>query len=312
MSVAMPDVEGGAATSGLFIPGQPEEKTIHRITDELFVDEARIQFTAQFPEDLRYPGFTYIVNGFGGYKATSRVLRDALVNEGFVTCTYTPPRTSDNPSWDDLSDPQALHAKVHGQLQSRLSSHSKLARMPNADLIDVERALWLPHSMGGLSVARFIHDSPDSAEGIINLMAAGYGSPNLHKILWDVPVNAIPALRKELLPYLRSTHIDVDVKNLARIIAYYLHNPARTVGEAISCLTVDVREDISDIRAHGIFVGYIAAKYDCLVPENSAISNYVDEYRVLTNAGHLAPQLKPHLIARHTADIALKKWGLGF
>jgi len=282
------------------------------ITDEVYVDGAQIQYTAEFPTALNYPGFVFIVNGFGGYKATSRGLRSALADEGFVTCTATPPRVSDNPSWDDFRDSQSLHARVHAQVQIKLSSHPRLAKMPNADLLDADKALWLPHSMGGLSVARFVHESPDSAEGIVNLMAAGYGSPNLHRILWDVPRNLIPALRKELVPYLSSDYIDVDIKNLYRILSYYLHNPLRTVGEIRSCLNEDVRERIADVRSTGRQVGYIAAKYDCLVPEDPSIASHVDDYVVLANAGHLVPQLKPQLVARSAADLILKRWGLGF
>jgi hypothetical protein len=286
----------------------------HLITGTALVDGEPVQHTTEFPEegDLVYPGIVHIVNGFGGYKATSRWLRYYLAELGFITSSSTPLRVSDGMSLDDLRDSQALHAKSHEVIQRAVVENDELAHAPNSDLIDTSRKLWLPHSMGGLSVARFVDETQDKADGIVNLMAVGFGSPSLWQVLTKVPSKIPAGITKELAPYLRSDYLDVDIVNLVKIASYYGRNPLRTIGEAYSCLTEDVREKTDRIRQNGIKVGYLAAKYDCLVPADDSIANYVDDYRVLINAGHLAPQLKPKLVAEAATELILNKWGLGY
>lgn len=286
----------------------PPEK--HLITDRVEIGGAILKWTIQFPEELRYPGIIRIVNGFGGFKATSRGLREALVSLGYTACTEEPVRIKDVPSIDDLLDPQAAHVSTHREVGRALRSNPSFKKMPNAKELDLDRTIWLPHSMGGLSVARFADEKPDEAEAIINLMAAGYGSPTFYQIAKTLPRGIPAGIANELIPYLQSGYIDPDIENLRCIIGYYLKNPLRTAGEAWSCLHEDVRDRAKRLQKSGILLGYLAGEHDCLVPPDVSVAAYVDYHKVIKGMGHLGPQLKPNVVAANVSDIVLNEWNL--
>jgi hypothetical protein len=292
------------------LPNTFSEIPEHLITGIVEVGGTTLQWTVQLPEEIRYPGIARIVNGFGGYKATSRVLRKALAQEGFVTCTEEPVRANDATSWDDLTDPQAAHVQTHRAVHDAIFDHPEFKESPHAKDIAKEATLWLPHSMGGLSVARLVDEKPDETVGIINLMAAGYGSPNILQLARTLPKGIPGGIKKELIPYLRSGHINPDLDNFVRITQYYARNPFRTAGEAWSCIREDVRPRAERIRNAGIRIGYLAAEFDCLVPPDDSIADHVDTYREIKGMGHLGPQLKPNDITRNVSDIVFNYWNL--
>jgi hypothetical protein len=79
---------------------------------------------------------------------------------------------------------------------------------------------------------------------------------------------------------------------------YYGRNPVRTAGEMVSCLRENNEELTAQVRSNGAYVVYIAGKIDILVPETEHIAGMVDKY-VLLDAGHLAPQHRSSLVAKH-------------
>ncbi len=292
-------------TPGLY---HPSEKYL--LTDSVEIGGAILKWTIQFPEELRYPGIFRIVNGFGGYKATSRGLRNALSSLGYAACTEEPVRIKDRPSIDDLLDPQAAHVSTHREVGRALRSDSRFKKMPNAKELDLDRSIWLPHSMGGLSVARLVDEEPNEAEGIVNLMAAGYGSPTLLQIAKTLPRGIPAGIANELIPYLKSGSINPDIENLLCITGYYFKNPLRTAGEAWSCLHEDVRDRAQRLQKTGILLGYLAGEHDCLVPPDESVARYVDYYKVIKGMGHLGPQLKSYEIASNVSNIVLNNWKL--
>lgn len=263
-----------------------------------------IDITLEVPERPVTDAVAYIIPGFGGIKATSDPLRNELAKRGIATVSYSPGRQGAT-FLSDLLRPQDLHTEtietVGQKVASNMTRYAK--RLPAATGLDPFRKIMIPHSMGGLPVAQHAAEHPEFIEAIVNLAAAGYGSPKLGMLASDVPRGFIGGIWHELQPFSKQ-HSKSEARQLAAaVLHYYGSNLTRTLGEVQSCLTSDVRPLVKDL---GVRTAYLAFKHDILIPPSEeAVLGVVDMYYQFDNMGHLGPQVKPAPIAKKIIEFAL-------
>lgn len=258
-----------------------------------------VEWTAEFPEALTYEGITLLVPGFGGIKRSSRDERHANAVQGRPTISYDPARISGSVH-ENLFNPQDLHIRtaeaVIFAVQDRISSDRSI---PNRGQLNVDRAILSGHSMGGFPVTELGLKHPGMTEAVIYKGAAGF---------WPLAVSEMNpfGLLQEINTYIASGRIEPSIRNLQRIIRYYTRDLSRTAGEAATCLTRDVSEDIVRLGEMGVNTAYLAFENDPLVPADRArqiAKPIVNRFATLKGVGHLAPQI-------YAEDTAWATWDL--
>jgi hypothetical protein len=270
---------------------QPPNPTVlvHR---SVTVEGHEAEYTAEIPEERVYNGFFEFRPGFGGFKRTSRDLRNAMAQAGFITITSETIR-----SGGSLINPQACHAATAEAIAEDFRSSLDVRRsVPASSRLELNRMVTLTHSMGGLSV-------PDGAEAVINLAPAGYGSPKLHELAASVPRGLEYTMKHELWPLATEQESMISPLNVLRLMKYFAN--VRSAAEAISCLTNDVRPEISRRRdTEGLKVGTLAFACDWIIPPESLDGSVMDILDVMPEAGHFAPQVKPQDVVGHVKHMA--------
>jgi hypothetical protein len=281
-----------------------ELKPTRTISGVVSARGADIKWTAEFPEDLAYEGLAGFVPGFGGFKGTSRPPRRAHAQAGAATFSYAPLRESDASLVENLFHAQDAHVATIAAVVDAIPNHPDLHTMPNSDRIDFDRLWIVDHSMGKGAGTPFAIANAGRVEGITDLATIGYGTPTLRHFLCAFPQGVIPGLYHELLPLAKSGHINPDLRSIGQALYHYARNFPRTVGEAYSCLTLDLREATALLGELGVRTSHIGFEFDSLVqPHKSQASEYVEAHGVLKGMGHLAPQLKAPLVARHVIRV---------
>jgi hypothetical protein len=305
----IPDIESGSAASSLASQRSNEDLFVPAETFllggySLQIGKNNVEWTAEIPEHSAYKGVIYIAPGFIETDDTIVPLRNALAERGYAAMTVTPSRRGDGGLGDCFRNPQEIHAKTMiGALRAIQESrlHQKLA--PE---IDFNKVLIVTHSMGGLAATQAI-ELGLKPEAVINIAAAGFGSPTVKELLRDLPRGLLPAIRHEVIPAVRNGHIDIGPRHIIKMIEHLVISPSQTIAEGISCLTTNNSELVRNQRALGIKIGYIALMHDVLVrsrPDLFKSGDIVDDYIELDHAGHFYPQKHPgrmadHIIAMH-------------
>ncbi|HSX44793.1 MAG TPA: hypothetical protein VLF39_01615 [Candidatus Saccharimonadales bacterium] len=294
---------------GVFDINQNEESQPRLAHGQVDVGRVPISYTAGLPEQRIYDGWASFEPGFGGLKSTSRPLRNALSELGLITVTYGPARNDNDNPWTRLTRSQDTHIQTIEAIANDISKNPAIKRTaPDYKTIDFDRQVLIPHSMGGLAAVPYAEKQINndnhntSIDAIISLSSAGYGSPSFKQIAHAIPLGVGRAIRDELVPGLKNTDIAINPTNLARIIHYYGRNPGRTIGEALSCLTQDVRPAVKRLGEQGVKTAFIAFENDILIPPNEQISDVVDLYHVMPDSGHSAPQFEPKRVANMIVD----------
>lgn len=285
----------------------PFEQPTHGLTrtfnETIALHGQEVNMTTEVPFSPTTDQVAYIIPGFGGIKASSDPLRSELARLGVTTVSYSPARKGVT-FLSDLLRSQDLHVDTINGITKRLADssarYSKHTEQRFA--FDPYKQLMVPHSMGGLAAANYAAQNPDNISAIVNLAAAGYGSPKLGALASDVPAGIIGGIWHELRPFARTQSADQAKQLLKTVLHYYASNPSRTIGEMYSCLSTDVRPQIAQL---GNRVAYLAFKYDILIPPSEeAVSGAVNMYHEFENMGHLGPQVKPNPIARKIIEFA--------
>lgn len=258
-----------------------------------------VEWTAEFPEELAYEGLTLLVPGFGGIKRSSRDERHANAVQGRPTISYDPARISGS-IHENLFNSQELHTRtaeaVVFAVQDRISSDRSI---PNRGELDVDRLVLSGHSMGGFAVTTLGLKHPGLTEAVIYKGAAGF---------WPLSISEMNpfGLLQEINRYVASGRIEPSIRNLYRIVRYYTRDLSRTAGEATTCLTRDVSEQIAELGDIGINTAYLAFENDPLVPAARAraiAKPIVQRFVTMKGVGHLAPQIYAHDTAWATWDL---------
>ncbi len=292
-----PELDPGAEISA---SNEFETTTTH---GEVVVAGTTVEYTIESPPEdhIVYEGLAIIAPGFGGFKRTSRPLRHEMALAGVVSVSYSPVRRDDHSLWSRLARSQQAHADTITAVASDIADQD----FSDTDVppVDVTRRVLLPHSMGGLATAQHASDTPHgTTEAIINLAAAGFGSPTIPELLETIPKNLHHAVFKELIPFVMSGKVDVTPQNFWRFLHYYGVNPTRTIGEIYACLSTDVRPTVWQLGRQGVLSAFLAFEHDALIPPHDNLGDTVDYYEVMPGAGHMAPQLKAKEVAQGVVD----------
>lgn len=273
---------------------QPDINPVTLIHGQVVVGRNTVLYTVEVPAELSHEGIAVLVPGFGGIKATSRGLRRELAQCGITTASYEPARNQ--PAIPSAA--QAVHIATLEAISSDLPKNQRLRSTPSVKDIDLNRKILVPHSMGGAAANPYALEHSDEVEEIEYIATVGLGPPTVAQLLKDIPAELIPSLIHEVAPYLFSKEIDLDAKNLMRILNYFLRHPLRTAIETQSCLSTDLTAGAAELTDRGVVQNYLGFEHDILVPPSDDIFEHVDRYEVMLRAGHLAFQLKPYLVAK--------------
>ncbi len=174
---------------------------------------------------------------------------------------------------------------------------------PGGEQLKADKLLLLAHSMGGLAIPRFAHKEPGSIYKMIGMMPAGFGYPTVGAISKDTPKKLYGSAKHELIPALTQGSLELSWRNVTDLVQYYTR--LRFLYEGISCLRDDIRPIVQDLADRDIEYTHLAAKHDFLVRPDPLVSSYVTNHRTINNVGHLGPQAKPEVMARHIAQYAV-------
>ncbi len=285
-------------SSAFFVPDEQPTLKLH---GSVRVDGAReeVPWTAEFPEEITYNGLTLLIPGFGGIKRSSRDERHANATTGRPTASYDPARISGSVI-ENLTNSQDLHTRtaeaVMFAVQDEISSNRTI---PNRPQLDGRRVIASVHSMGGFAGTALGLKHPGLVESVIYKGAAGF---------WPLSILDMQPLRlaQAVNRYVTSGRIEPNIHNLYRIVRYYGRDLSRTTGEAVTCLTTDITEQIAELADHGVTSAYLAYELDELVSAEIArekTKGLVGRFSVLGGIGHLGPQSHPDETAWATWDL---------
>lgn len=242
-----------------------------------------VEFTRESPLDQLIEEKVLIVPGFGGFKRTSRGLRGAFAEAGYDATSYSPVRRDRQSRRDQLVYPQQVHVETIRMLSQEILEEPD------------EKLTLVAHSMGGLAAVGYAKNHPDKVNNLLLVGSAGFHSPRLLQLASSLPRGLAGSLRHEFIPMIRQKAVDATPLNAWRAAYHYLANPTRTAGEAISCISQDVRDDVRELSEQGVRTIFLGLEYDMLVPvPDTAVC---DESAILPRAGHIAPQVKADRIA---------------
>jgi len=257
-------------------------------------DRFDVHWTAEFPENLAYNGLVHFINGFGATEASSGAYREASAQAGFATVTHEPVRKDNGRLVTRVRDPQRVHAQSMVAVAADLRQRSDIRKKaPNGSKIERDRKILKPHSMGGLAAAQYAELEPDVVEMIYNYATCGFGPPTIAQVLRNLPSGAIGTLQHEIIPAIWNGNIRLSLRSAKKEAEYFLSDVSRPICEGRSCVNESVLERTERLRARGVLIAWLGFEYDFLVPPTPDIAKYVDLYRVMRGAGHMAPQRKP-------------------
>lgn len=271
------------------------------IHGEVKVGRSQSIFTLEIPVEPTYDGVAIWTPGYLGIKPSSSEPRKEVAASNIAVLSYSPVRRGRN-IWEDCGDPQRAHAETIQAIDVQLQDiQPQIDRIAGKNKVDVNKKLLLAHSMGLLAASRYASMEPGKIDMVMGLGGVGLGHPLPSEIGIDL-VKGLPALIKyELVPALRERHIKVNLRNLRDFVDYYSH--LRIMFEGLSCLRDDIREDMSVLKDRGIASAYLGFQYDVLVRPDEQIGEHVDNFRIMENAGHLAPIIKAKKVADHITEL---------
>lgn len=264
-----------------------------------------VHWTAAFPEEPIFDGMWHFMNGFMAKEETSKAFLHAAASAGFATAIVDPIRNDNGNIFVRARDPQKAHAEAHQAAINDIRTDRKVkSKMPHGNRLDLARKVLLPHSMSGLTAPRLAEAVPGMVEGIVNLQAVGYSKISVRQIGRNMLTGMFGSVVHEFYPAIRDGNLKMSW-DMARAEAQYVASDfSRTICEGNSCLTQSVTNRVARLMLErNIWVAYLAAKYDLLVPPDPSIEEHVDLYRVISNAGHMVPQTKPEKLVREIAAV---------
>jgi pimeloyl-ACP methyl ester carboxylesterase len=252
-----------------------------------------------------------IVPGFGGFKRSSRKIRNALAqNEEFAAVSYEPSRHGG--IRNDLLAAQKVHIDTVNVIIQDLADNQQLQDIPASHDIDYDRVVLVPHSMGGLPAVEHAYRHPEDVSRIILMATVGSEAA--------VKLGFVPRLgfsvKNELVPSAARGKFG-GIKDggimLSRAVKYYGSNPVRTVGEIASCMLADQREKIEALGELGVKTALYLLGSDELIPAErsaSAAGDLVDYVEIAEGLNHLAPQTCYEQVATDVSRISQYLAGL--
>jgi len=269
------------------------------VQGQVVVNSKRLNWTLEIPQDgLAYDGIAHFLSGFGGIKQTSRAPRQALAAQGIATLTSEPARGGVLPTLEDITDPQKLHTNAQLAIAAdlRLRRNEISRKIPNGRHIDIDKKMLLPHSMGGAAAIGYAEHETATVDMIVNIATIGRGAPTLTDILRISPKDVLKSLYHEMLPAVLNERIELSMRNVMDVIHYYAR--VRTLFEANSCMRLDLRPRQKNLIDKGVDIRSLDFEHDILVPIPKHQADVM-----LKNAGHLAPQCKPNVVAAEIAHL---------
>lgn len=316
-------------TASQLHPPQPEgvfnekpvtntEAEIHEIHGLVSVGNGTTHYKGYFPENRTEPGIGYLFHGFGGFLKSSEPLGKALAAHGLANIIVDQSHLSGS-ALEDLTDSQKIHVETAEAVFADLPHNGQiLYSAPEGRLAVQEQRLISAHSMGGLAAARFAEQYPDDTETLALLKTVGVHDPIIGQILASLKDGTIVGgIRHELLPYLASDAIELNLRNVSRMARYMGigwpilrdRRPTRAIGEMLACLQGDTREALVAIGEQGTRRLGVEAGRDPLIRFSDDIVTYLDRLVRFDSYGHLMPQHRPMLVAKtiieHRADLQL-------
>ncbi|MEK7602872.1 MAG: hypothetical protein AAB459_01330 [Patescibacteria group bacterium] len=257
-----------------------------------------VSLAVPHPSKRKYNGWALIEPGFGGFMASSEKLMLTMAAMGVATACYEPVRSDHENLLFSLIKPQAIHTDTVAAISDNLPNNNRLiSEVPEIKAIDLRRLAHLPHSMGGHPAKEFAENSPNKTDMVVGMAIVGMGSPTIPQLMRNLPAGLPRGIFMDLLPGIYNGSLDLNIKNAIKVGRYFAQNPFRTAGEAISCLTADFRPAFRALGSTGIHTAFVGFGNDSLINPNPAISEEVDVFTVIPNTGHMAPQVRPHLVA---------------
>ena len=162
---------------------------------------------------------------------------------------------------------------------------------------------WLAwaHSMGGAAAIRFAFAHLSMVDMVAQTATIGYGHPTLAELAVDMPFGLAASAQHEFFRMARQGDIDFSVRNLWRVMNYYIKLQAML--EARSCLREDLCDKTATVRARGIEVDYTGLQHDILVRPALDVAQFVTRHEVMGGAGHLAFIIKARDVFRRVANL---------
>ncbi len=282
---------------------------VESIRGVVSIGRTPVAWTLDIPLNLTSPDMTVFIPGFGGFKATSREPRRALAAEGNASLSYGPARSCGSSVVQRLLHSADTHVATLEAITDSVVHHEDAKKTLSTFGVNPLSQWLVSHSMGSSSGTPYAIRHPDRISGITHLGAVGYGSPTPLDLLRKLPLGIAPGIAHELMPYLKSGHVDVHIRSLFQALGYYAQDPIRTLGEARTCLTTDLRDDTKSLSDLHINTGYIAAEHDCLVTPPEGNTELFHHFGIMPGSGHLFPQLKAAVMAR---QVRRQQMSLGF
>jgi pimeloyl-ACP methyl ester carboxylesterase len=266
-----------------------------------------VKYTLTVPAEVVHPTIHLIVPGFGGFKSSSRGLRNSLSqHQGTAAISFEPPRQGR--LLEDLFDAQRLHTDTIDAILDDVAYNEQLQDIDSAAQLDLSSVVLDPHSMGSLSATRYALAHSQNVKSITYIESVGLEDPRP----WRFMSRLLPAIIQDIGPSIAKgelrdygTHSDL----LLKAIHYYGRNPLRTVGEIASCMKGDIRDSVIALKAAGVKQAMLYGDRDPLLPAElsvNASAHLVDHCEVMPNAGHAAPQAQAQRVASRLALISRK------
>jgi pimeloyl-ACP methyl ester carboxylesterase len=236
--------------------------------------------------DVIFPFFS----GFGGIKMSSGPFGNAMAQLEMGTLTLETIRRDDRSCRERLFNPHKIHIEAMEAAIEGLEAETGIKISDNPGGTKVAP---IGHSMGGESALRFAEANNKKAIAVILFATIGFGSPNVLSIISKIPAGIKPAVTEEILPFINLPEVPKDLKTTAKALGYFAINPARTIGEAGSCLTSRQSERSRRLHLAGIPVIYGQPVYDLLVQGIDGARCAVSTVSEIPRAGHMVVQAKP-------------------
>lgn len=251
------------------------------------------------PEQPQKHLFT-VFSGFGGIKLSSGPFSHAMALQGNSTLTIESLRKDDRSVVERLTNPHKLQIEAMSAAVEDLCNQTGMIIGAG---YDETKLVPLGHSMGGEPALRFAEQEHTHTAAVLLLATIGFGSPNIPTLATKVPAGIVPGLREEVLPFLAQKDVPKTAAAVAKAFGYFALNPARTAGEALSCLTSDQKERAWRLcHELGVAVIYGQPVFDVLVQGLDGAKDVVSSSGEIERAGHMFMQAKPARCAQWVSD----------
>lgn len=266
-----------------------------------------VKYTVSVPHELTDSNVHLFVPGFGGFKRSSRKVRNALAqNEGIAAASYEPVRSAGK--YNDLFKAQKAHIDTVEAISQDLPNNRGLQELDAAKKLSMLQLALLPHSMGGIAASHHANRHPESVSKLILIATVGLEGA--------VMLGFLPRLgasgKKELFPPIVRGEFggprDAMIMGW-KVLKYYGSHPQRTIGEAGSCMAADIRPLIASARNKGVKTAMYLPANDQLIPalpSYAASGENVDYAEIADDLDHLAPQTRARRVASDLARISLQ------